>query len=203
MKRIVIATNNKNKVREIREILKDTAIEVVSQGELEIDVDVVEDGTTFEENAYKKAAEIMKIAGLPTLADDSGLEVDALNGAPGVYSARFAGVHGDNAKNNEKLLELMKDVPEDKRGARFVTAMVLIFPDIKSIKTRGEIKGIIGWEPKGSNGFGYDPLFIVPELGKTFAELDGMEKNSISHRGRALREMKTRLVESIQEGRDF
>lgn len=197
MKRIVIATQNENKVAEIKEMLKGTGIEAVSLRDLNIDVDVVEDGNTFEENAYKKALEIMKITGMPTLADDSGLEVDALDGAPGVYSARFAGVHGDYARNNEKLLELMKDVPDERRGARFVTAMVLLYPDMKKITARGEIKGYIGHELRGSNGFGYDPLFIVPELKRSFAELTNREKNSISHRGRALKAMRKKLLSGL------
>lgn len=197
MKRIVIATQNENKVAEIKEMLKGTGIEAVSLRDLNIDVDVVEDGNTFEENAYKKALEIMKITGMPTLADDSGLEVDALDGAPGVYSARFAGVHGDYARNNEKLLELMKDVPDERRGARFVTAMVLLYPDMKKITARGEIEGYIGHELRGSNGFGYDPLFIVPELKRSFAELTNREKNSISHRGRALKAMREKLLSGL------
>lgn len=196
MNKIVIATQNENKVFEIKEMLEGTGIEAVSLRELKIDVDVVEDGKTFEENAYKKAFEIMKITGMPALADDSGLEVYALDGAPGVYSARFAGAHGDYAKNNRKLLELMKDVPDEKRGARFVTVMVLLYPDMKKITARGEIEGYIGHELKGSHGFGFDPLFIVPELKKSFAELSSAEKNSISHRGRALRAMREKLLSS-------
>ncbi|NGX96513.1 MAG: XTP/dITP diphosphatase [Candidatus Afipia apatlaquensis] len=196
MTKIVIATQNENKVEEIKQMLEGTCIEAVSLRELKISVDVVEDGKTFEENAYKKAFEIMKITGMPTLADDSGLQVYALNGAPGVYSARFAGAHGDYLRNNQKLLELMKDVPDGKRGARFVTVMVLLYPDMKKITARGEIEGYIGHELKGINGFGFDPLFMVPELKKSFAELDSSEKNSISHRGRALRAMREKLLSS-------
>lgn len=194
MKKLVVATRNKNKVIEIKEILKDVPLQVISLDELNIDVDVVEDGETFEENAYKKAYEIMKITGEIVLADDSGLEVDALGGQPGVHSARFAGVHGDYKRNNEKLLELMKDVPDEKRGARFVTVMVLIYPDMEKIVTRGEIRGYITREPRGSSGFGYDPLFLVPEYNKTFAELGSKVKNSISHRGKALSGMRDKLT---------
>lgn len=198
MPRIVIATQNENKVMEIKEMLQGTGVEAVSLKDLDIDVDVVEDGKTFEENAYKKANEIMKITGMPTLADDTGLEVYALNGAPGVYSARYAGAHGDYAGNNKKLLKELQNVPDDKRGARFVTVMILLYPDMKKVTAMGEIEGYIGHEPKGSNGFGYDPLFMVPELNKSFAQLGIAEKNSISHRGRALRNMREKLL-SLQD----
>lgn len=195
--RLVAATGNRNKVKEIREILKDMPIYIISLDDLNIDVEVVEDGDTFEDNAEKKAVEIMKITGEPTLADDSGLEVDALDGMPGVYSARFAGAHGDYKKNNEKLLELMKCVPYEKRSARFVTAVVLAYPDGRKITARGEIEGFISTEPRGENGFGYDPLFIVPDYNKTFAELGDEIKNKISHRGRALEEMKKKLAKGV------
>jgi len=197
MDSIVCATRNKNKVGEIKEILKDIPVSIVSLEDIGIDVEVVEDGETFEENAQKKAMEIMKITGLPTLADDSGLEVDALDGKPGVYSARFGGVHGDYKNNNDKLLELMEGIPYEKRGARFVTVIVLLYPDGRSVKARGEIKGFIGNEPKGDNGFGYDPIFVVPEYNMSFAELGSDIKNKISHRGRALEELKKRLYHSI------
>lgn len=193
MDRLVIATRNKNKVREIKEILKDIPIVIESLEDLNIDVDVVEDGATFEENAYKKASEIMKITGSPALADDSGLEVEELGGEPGVHSARYSGVHGDDRRNNEKLLELMKDMPYEKRRARFVSVISVVFPDGRDIKARGEINGYIATLPKGNNGFGYDPLFIVPDYGMTFAELSGEIKNQISHRGKALEVLKKKL----------
>jgi len=197
MKRLVVATGNENKVVEIREILRDFPIEVLSLKDLNIDVEVMEDGDTFEENAYKKAWEVMKITGLPTLADDSGLQVDYLGGAPGVHSARFSGEHGNSVKNNEKLLELMKGVPMEERKARFVCSMVLLYPDGEKITARGEIEGYIATELKGSEGFGYDPLFIVPEYNKTFGELGRDIKNSISHRGKALRDLREKLKDRV------
>jgi len=193
MKKLIIATRNNNKVREIKDILKDVPVIIESLCDLNIDVDIVEDGATFEENAYKKAVEIMKITGYPSLADDSGLEVEALHGEPGVHSARYAGIHGDDKRNNEKLLELMKDIPYEKRKARFVSVITVVFPDGRKVEARGEINGYIGTEPKGDNGFGYDPLFIVPEYEKTFAQLGGEIKNKISHRGKALEELKKKL----------
>lgn len=194
-KKVIIASNNIHKLIEIKEMLKDFPFDVVSLNEAGINIEVVEDGKTFEENAYKKASEIMKITNETVIADDSGLEVFALNGAPGVYSARFAGEHGNYKKNNMKLLELLKDVPYDKRGARFVTSIVYLTPEGDKIKAQGYINGIIGFEEKGSNGFGYDPLFIVPELNKTFAELKPEEKNAISHRSRALADLKQQLMQ--------
>lgn len=194
MDTLLIATRNKNKVREIRGILKDVPFEIKSLDDLNVDIDVVEDGLTFEENACKKASEIMKLTGLPSLADDSGLEVYALGGDPGVHSARFSGIHGDDGRNNKKLLELMKDIPYEKRGARFVSAVVLIYPDGRKITARGEIEGYIAFEPRGEGGFGYDPIFIVPEYDKSFAELGENIKNKISHRGRALEALRENLA---------
>lgn len=195
MDTLVVASKNKNKIEEIAAIMKDINIKIVSPKDLGIDIDVEEDGSTFEDNAYKKAYEVMKITNMPTIADDSGLEVNAINGAPGVYSARFAGVHGDDRRNNEKLLELLKDVPDECRGARFVCVIALIYPDGRKRFVRGEIKGTIAHELHGSGGFGYDPLFIVPEYNKTFAELGSDIKNVISHRGKALRALKDILSE--------
>ena len=200
MNSIVVATRNENKVKEIKEILKDMPFEISYLNELDIDAEVVEDGNTFEENAYKKAYEIMKITNLPTLADDSGLEVDALNGEPGVHSARFAGNHGDYRKNNEKLLELIKDIPDEKRGARFVTVIVLLYPDGRKLVARGEIRGYISRAERGGNGFGYDPLFVVPQYNLCFAQLQNNIKNDISHRGKALRELKRLLCSNILGG---
>ncbi|WP_040683803.1 XTP/dITP diphosphatase [Thermobrachium celere] len=190
MMRLIVASNNNHKVQEIKEILKPLGIEAVSLKEAGISIEIVEDGTTFEENAYKKAKTIYDITKEAVLADDSGLEVYALNNAPGVYSARFAGEECNYKKNNEKLLELLKDMPDDKRGARFVCTMILITKEGEVIKSVGTVEGVISKEPRGTNGFGYDPLFIVPELDKTFAELSEEEKNKISHRARALENLK-------------
>jgi XTP/dITP diphosphohydrolase len=194
MKRLIIASNNAHKVKEIKAILADFPFEVVSLKEAGIDVDVEEDGSTFIENAYKKANEIFKIAkDAAVLSDDSGLMVNALGGAPGVYSARFAGEHGNDKKNNEKLLELMKGKPMEERGAKFVSAIVMIIDNDKCIKVQGEIEGYVKESLAGNGGFGYDPLFFVPECNKTFGELSEEEKNQISHRARALDKLKKEL----------
>lgn len=193
--RIIIASNNAHKVNEIKNILKEFPYEVVSLKESGIDVEIEENGKTFEENAYIKAKTILDLTGQAVLADDSGLEVDALGGEPGVLSARYSGVHGDDKANNRKLLEKLKDVPEEKRTARFVCAMVLLTPDGHRIDARGTVEGVIGYEEKGNNGFGYDPLFNIPEIHKTFAQLTEEEKNSISHRGNALKELCKKLKE--------
>ena len=197
MKKLIVASNNQGKIREIKEILKDFHLDITSLKEAKLQVDIVEDGDTFMENAYKKAYEIYKITGEMVLSDDSGLMVEALNGAPGVFSARFAGEHGNDKKNNEKLLRLMKGKKHADRGAKFVTAMVLIINENNIIKVQGEAKGYIIEEPRGDNGFGYDSLFYSPQLKKTFAELDGKEKNSISHRGKALELLKDKLKQII------
>lgn len=193
LSKIIIASNNRHKVDEIKNILKDYDIEILSLKDAGIELEIEENGETFEENAYLKAKAVVDLTGIAAIGDDSGLEVEALDGAPGIYSARFAGQQGDYKKNNEKLLHLMKDVPLGKRGARFVTVIALITPEGDKIFARGEIKGIIGFEEIGSNGFGYDPLFIVPELNKTFAQLSSEEKNKISHRARALQDLKEKL----------
>jgi len=194
MKRVIVASNNEHKIVEIKEILSKYSLEVVSLKEAGIDIDVEENGTTFMENAYIKASEIYKLApDAMVLADDSGLMVDALGGAPGVYSARFAGEHGNYKKNNEKLLELLKGKPITDRNAKFVCAMVLIVNENRIIKVEGNVKGVIIDEERGQNGFGYDPLFFVPEYEMTFAEMDGDTKNLISHRGRALEELEVEL----------
>lgn len=193
---IIAATNNKNKLQEIMDILSDIGFKVLSLQDVGIEVDIEETGKTFRENALIKAREIHKLTGKASLADDSGLEVFALNGEPGVYSARYAGVEGvgKDKANNKKLLENMKNVPKDKRQARFVSAIAFIFPDGKEIVTEGYVNGMIGYEEKGENGFGYDPLFIVEGLDKTMAELESSEKNKISHRANALEELKKILI---------
>lgn len=198
MKKLIVASNNKGKIKEIKEILSDFQLEVFSLKDLNIDIDVVEDGNTFMENAYKKAKEVYDITeGYMVLADDSGLMVDGLNGAPGVFSARFAGEHGNDEKNNEKLLEMLRDKSQDDKKAKFVCALVLIIDDNREIKVEGDVKGQIIEEARGEDGFGYDPLFYIPQFKKTFAEMTGSEKNSISHRGKALNLLKNKLKEEL------
>lgn len=194
MKRIIVASNNAHKIKEIKQILEALEFEVISLKEAGINVDVEENGTTFMENAYIKASEIHKLHKEDLiLADDSGLMVDALGGAPGVYSARYAGEHGNDKKNNEKLLAELKSNKIEERTARFVCAMVLITDDERVIKVQGEIEGYIKEELNGCGGFGYDPLFFVPEYKMTFGEMTEEMKNSISHRSRALSKLKEEL----------
>jgi len=183
----VIATGNKHKVKEFARILNPLGIETVTPAELGISLDVEEDGTTFEENAFKKAMAFYKAAGMPAFADDSGICVDYLDGAPGIYSARFAGENGGDKANNAKLLSLMEDVPDGQRKAKFVCAICAVFSEKDIIECRGECHGTVAREEHGDNGFGYDPLFMVGD--RSFAEISGDEKDSISHRGRALREL--------------
>lgn len=197
MTKIIFATKNKGKIKEINAIMSDMNVEVISMEEAGINVDVVEDGTTFQENAIKKAREIMEISGLITMADDSGLEIDYLDKAPGVYSARYMGEDTPYNIKNSKILDIMKDVPEEKRTARFVSVIATAIPGGKIITTKGTIEGIIGHEIKGENGFGYDPIFFVPEYGMTTAEMAPEQKNSISHRGKALRLMKDELKKEL------
>jgi len=185
---IVLATRNKKKIEEIKRITVDLPVAVLSLDNFPNCPETVEDKDTFEGNAVKKASEVCQCTGKPALADDSGLEVDALGGAPGVYSARYAGDSGggNDVRNYEKLLAELNRVPDDKRGARFVCCMALAFPD-GSIKTFfGYAKGRIGREPRGPEGFGYDPVFIPEGHKKTFAEMPGEEKDKLSHRGKAL-----------------
>ncbi|MGI6702926.1 MAG: XTP/dITP diphosphatase [Clostridia bacterium] len=191
---MVVASRNRKKAREIVEILKGLDWKVVSMLDAGADFEVVEDGTTFEENSYKKALEVMRATGLTAIADDSGLEVDALCGRPGVYSARFSGENATDASNNLKLLEMMEHVPKDKRTARFVCAATVVFPDDAYFTVRGECEGRILFGPKGTGGFGYDPLFYLPGYGKTFAQLDARTKNSISHRARAFSKVREQLA---------
>ena len=195
----LIATHNMKKRDELSRILKPIGVNVLLAEEAGVDLtDVEETGTTFEENAYLKAKGGCDESGMPCIADDSGLAVDALDGAPGVYSARYSGEHGDDDKNNELVLENLKDVPLEKRTARFVSAICCVFPDGRKITVRGEVEGKIGFELKGSNGFGYDPMFLpVAFPGKTMAELTAEEKDSISHRGNALRLLCKQLEEIL------
>lgn len=190
MKRLIFATGNANKMLEIKEILGELPVEILSMKEAGIEADIVEDGSTFEENALIKAKEICKLAGEMVLADDSGLEIDYLNGEPGIYSARYMGEDTSYRIKNKNLIDRLEGVPDEKRTARFVCAIAAAFPDGRSFVVRGTIEGMIGYEERGENGFGYDPIFYLPEKGVSTAELSPEEKNSISHRGNALRKMK-------------
>ncbi len=182
--KIIAATKNKNKLREFGEILK--GFEIISQEDAGVDIDVEETGTTFEENSYLKAKAIYDITGITTIADDSGLCVDALGGEPGVYSARYGGEGYDDKGRVQLLLKNMKNVPDEERTARFVCVITLV-GDEGVLTARGECEGRIDYEPKGENGFGYDPVFYVDRFEKTLAEVTPEEKNSISHRGKALK----------------
>ncbi len=196
MKEIIFATKNKGKIKEIQAILgKDFLVK--SMEEIGINIDIIEDGKTFEENAIKKATEISNITNKIVLADDSGLEIDYLNGEPGVYSARYMGEETPYSIKNKKILEILNGVEEEKRSARFVSVIALAMPQKQPITTRGTVEGIIGYEIKGENGFGYDPIFYIPELKSTVAQLSLEEKNKISHRGKALYEMKKILEKMV------
>lgn len=184
--KLVLATNNKGKVKELNEMLNPLGLQVVPVGEYPGFQEVEEDGETFEANAIKKAVAAAQLTGELSLADDSGLEVDALKGAPGVHSARFAGEPKDDAANNRKLLKLLEDVPDEQRTGRFRCVIAVAEPNGRVHTADGACEGIILRELKGEGGFGYDPLFYVPKYQQTFAELDLEQKNSISHRGKAL-----------------
>ncbi|MCH5210984.1 MAG: XTP/dITP diphosphatase [Oscillospiraceae bacterium] len=189
--KVIAATKNKGKIREMHEILSPLDIEIVSQQEIGIDVDAEETGDTFEKNALIKARAVAMLCDYPILADDSGICVEALGGAPGVRSARYA---GDNATDSDKINKLLSELDgAENRNAKFVTSVAFIFPNGREITAFGEVKGSITHEPKGENGFGYDPVFYSDELGKTFAESSDEEKNSVSHRGRALKSLYEKL----------
>ncbi len=195
----LIATHNMKKRDELQRILSPLGVHVLTADEAGVDLtDVEETGATFEENALLKARSGCKEGKMPCIADDSGLCVDALDGAPGVYSARFAGEHGNDDKNNEKLLSLLSDVPPEKRTARFVSTVACVFPDGRELVVRGECEGKIGYEKRGENGFGYDPLFYVGE--RTFAEFTPEEKDAVSHRGNALRALTEALPAYLNKG---
>ena len=195
-KMIVAATQNQHKIREIEAITQEFGMKIISRDEAGVPkVEIVEDGKTFEDNSYKKAYEIMKLCGKITIADDSGLVVDCLDGAPGVYSARFAGEDGDDKANNEKLIRLIKDVPYEKRTARFVSVIAMVFPNGETIVARGEVEGHLVLEEQGANGFGYDPLFVPVGYQETFGIIDPEIKNRISHRANALMKLKEKLQE--------
>ena len=193
MKKIIFATGNEDKMKEIRRILVDPSLEILSLKDAGIHADIDENGKSFEENAMIKAEAISKMTGEIVLADDSGLEIDYLNKEPGIYSARYMGEDTSYRIKNANLIERLNGVPDEKRTARFVCAVAAAFPD-GSVKTvRGTMEGRIGYEEKGENGFGYDPIFYLPEYGCTSAELSMEEKNKISHRGKALRAIKEEL----------
>ena len=193
--RIVIATGNKDKVREINEILKGTEFDAVSMKEIGIDPEIIEDADSFEGNALIKARTVHELTKEYAMADDSGLCIDALNGAPGIYSARFCGEDSTYEEKFKKIFEMLKDVPEEKRTAQFVCAIAVVRPDGSSFTVRGECHGILHEKPMGEGGFGYDPIFYVPEFGMTTAQMTKDQKNSISHRGKALRAMVDKLTQ--------
>ncbi len=193
MQRIIFATTNENKMKEIREILSDFPVEIFSLKEAGIKADIDENGSSFEENAAIKAEAIEKMTGAIVLADDSGLEIDYLNGEPGIYSARYMGEETSYHVKNAHLIERLKGVPDEQRTARFVCCVAAAFPDRETAVVRGTIEGRIGYKEEGENGFGYDPYFYVPEFEKTMAELSIEEKETISHRGRALRKLINKL----------
>lgn len=193
MKKIIFATGNQGKMKEIREILADLDAEVLSMKDAGVEADIVEDGKTFEENAVIKAKTVCELTGAIALADDSGLEIDYLNKEPGIYSARYMGEDTSYRIKNANLIQRLAGVPDDQRTARFVCAIAAAFPDGTVKTVRACMEGRIGYEEKGANGFGYDPIFYLPEYGCTSAELSLEEKNKISHRGKALRAIKDEL----------
>lgn len=191
MDTLVVASSNKHKIEEISKVTKKFGIDVISRDEAGIpkDIEIEENGSTFEENSYIKAKSIMDICGKATIADDSGLMVEALGGAPGVYSARFAGEDQNDERNNEKLKDLLRDVPYKDRRAKFISVITVLFPDGRKIVARGECPGHIIEEERGNNGFGYDPLFVPEGYGSTFGMLSPEVKNEISHRALALKSL--------------
>lgn len=197
--RIVFATSNEGKMREIREILKSLNTEILSIREAGVDVHIIEDGETFEANAVIKAKAVWEKTGGIVLADDSGLEIDYLNGEPGVYSARYMGEDTSYEIKNWNLIHRLNGVPEEERSARFACVIAAALPDGRVLTTRGTMEGYIAWEPAGDGGFGYDPILMLPEYGKTSAEITMEQKNEISHRGKALRAMKELLEKEIGE----
>lgn len=189
--KLVVASNNAHKIEELRAILGELGFEVCSQKDAGLHIEPDENGTTFEENSYIKAKATLDACGFATVADDSGLMVDALNGAPGVYSARYAGENATDADRIQKLLSQMQDVPEHARGAKFVSSICCVFPDGTTITAEGECPGKIAFAPAGDGGFGYDPVFLCGE--KTYAEMTDAEKDAVSHRGKALRRFSAAL----------
>ena len=198
--KVIFATGNENKLREIRQITEGMDIEVISMKEAGYFTDVEETGTTFEENAFLKASAIAKKCNLPTLADDSGLEIDYLGKEPGIYSSRYMGEDTPYPVKNAELIRRMENVPDEERTARFVCAICYVRPDGTSETVRATMEGRVAYEPAGSNGFGYDPIFYLPDRGCTSAELPPEEKNMISHRGKALRMMRDILEKEADKG---
>ena len=193
--KIIFATGNQNKLREIKEILGEDKYQILSMKDAGIDIDIVEDGTTFEENSLIKSRAIAKVAGdAIVLADDSGLEIDALNKEPGIYSARYMGEDTSYDIKNANLIERLTGVEKQDRSARFVCAVSAVFPDGKEAVVRGTIEGYIGWEPMGENGFGYDPIFYLWDKDVSTASISPEDKNAISHRGQALRMIKEEIL---------
>lgn len=190
---VIIASNNKHKIIEIKQILGNCFNRIYSLAERGIEIDVEETGSTFRDNAYLKAEAVCKISGLPALADDSGLSVDALDGAPGVFSARYSGLHATDEENNKLLLKRLEGVEE--RTAKFVSVVALVFPDGRKIDAKGETKGKILTVADGEGGFGYDPLFFSDELSKSFGRASSEEKNAVSHRSKALKNLVKKLSE--------
>lgn len=195
--KLVLASKNPGKLKELQEILGSLGVEVLLESQVGLDLEVEETGTTFAENAFLKADAVMRASGLPAIADDSGLVVDALDGAPGVYSARFGGKESDGERT-ALLLEKLEGVPVEKRTARFVSAIACCLPDGRTITADGSCEGVIADAPRGQGGFGYDPVFLVPPLGRTFAELSAEEKNRISHRGSALRAFAEKFRQEVE-----
>lgn len=196
--KIIFATGNADKMKEIRQILKDLGMEILSMKEAGITADVEENGSTFEENALIKAKAIAALTDAVVLADDSGLEIDYLNKEPGIYSARYMGEDTSYRIKNQNLIERLDGVPEEKRTARFVCAIAAVLPDGRVFTKRGTIEGIIGYEERGEGGFGYDPIFYLPEYGCSTAELSMEKKNELSHRGKALRAMREELKKALE-----
>lgn len=199
IERIIFATGNEGKMREIRMILADLGIPVVSMKEAGISAGIEENGKSFEENAVIKATAVMRLTGEAVMADDSGLEIDCLGGAPGIYSARFMGEDTSYDVKNSALLEKLSGVPDERRTARFVCAIACALPDGRVLTSRGAMEGRIGYEIRGENGFGYDPIFYLPEYGCTSAEISPEKKNELSHRGKALRSMREKLRDILKE----
>lgn len=199
--RYIIATHNPKKLAELARILAPLGIEAVTDRDMGLSLPEVEEtGKTFEDNAFLKAASACRESGLPAIADDSGLMVDALDGAPGVYSARYAGEDGTPAQCNEKLLRALQNVPEEARGAKFVSAVCCVFPNGETVTARGECPGRIAFAPSGMGGFGYDPLFLCGE--RTFAEMNAAEKDAVSHRGNALRAFSKALADYLNKTKE-
>ncbi len=197
-RRIIFATGNEGKMKEIRLILEDLGLEILSMKEAGIQTEIREDGSGFEENAVIKARAVMELSGSIVLADDSGLEVDYLNKEPGIYSARYLGEDTSYHVKNRSLIDRLEGVPDEKRTARFVCAIAAALPDGRVLTTRRTMEGIIGYEERGEGGFGYDPIFYLPEYGCSTAELSMEKKNELSHRGKALRAMKEMLREALE-----